>query len=153
MSNLKIKDSNKSLMTISKKRVSQAIETATTNRLAVSSHLSAPTFLPCVTPEMRKSAIQKYERTLKWEKAKTKRVMDDIIYEHTVPLVETLIDIAITERNPLAINSLLDRGHGSSSKNVNIGGQQDNPIVFLPATLMTKYKIHEGTYVPIPPQE
>lgn len=102
-------------------------------------------------PVMRKSQVQKYESALKWEKVKVEAAMQQVILAQAVPLAETLIDIALNDRNPNAINTLLDRAFGKSSQNVNIGGQPDNPIVFLPATLMHKYKIHEGTYKPIEP--
>lgn len=164
MSNSKTKDSNKSRTTTFAKKVSQAITTATTSRLAPATLVpstaltpTAPTadFLPCITPEMKKSAIARYERGLRWEKQKTEKAMKEIIYQHTVPLVETLVDIAITDRDTTAINTLLDRGFGRANQNVNHGGQVDNPIVFLPASLMSKYKLHEGVYKPVeqPPLE
>ena len=128
-----------------KKKEQELIETATISRLPP----PPADFLPCVTPAMRKSAIANYERALKWEKQKTKKAVDDLIFRHAIPLTETLIDIAINDRNPNAINSLLDRGLGMAAKDINIGGQADNPIVFLPAQLMNKYKITEGVYKPI----
>ena len=126
-------------------------ETPTINSIvadATESRIKERGFLPCVTTDMRKSAVVNYERALRWEKQKTQKIVNDIIFQHSVPLVETLIDIAITDRNPNAINSLLDRGFGKAAQDVNIGGQVDNPIVFMPAQLMTKYKITEGVYKP-----
>lgn len=134
---MKIKDNSKSLTTTSEKRESLGM-TKTTN--------TNP-------PTMRKSQVEKYESALKWEKVKVEAAMQQIILAKAVPLAKTLIDIALTERNPNAINTLLDRAFGKSSQNINHGGQPDNPIVFLPATLMHKYKIHEGTYKPIDAKE
>ena len=86
------------------------------------------------------------ERHLKWEKKKVEKAMNEIIFENTELLVNTLVDIAIHERNPNAINSLLDRGFGRARQNIGLdGGANDKPIVFLPAELMAKYSIKEGT--------
>ncbi len=73
--------------------------------------------------------------------------MNQVLLEHAVPLVETLVDIALRERNPNAINSLLDRAFGKARQNIGLdGGAEDKPIVFLPSTLMAKYQIKEGKY-------
>jgi hypothetical protein len=100
-------------------------------------------------PFVSKISVKNLERYLKWEKQKVQKEMNNLIYQHAVPLTETLIDIAISERNPNAINSLLDRGFGKARQNIGLdGGAEDKPIVFLPAELMAKYSIEKGVYVP-----
>lgn len=100
---------------------------------------------------MRKSAIKKHERHLKWEKAKQEKMMNDILYEQTVPLVNALVDIALTERNPTAINSILDRAYGKARQNIGLdGGAEDKPIVFMPAELMAKYAIKPPDNLELP---
>jgi hypothetical protein len=133
---MKTKDLNKSQTMTFVKKASEAIAIATTSKLLAQ-------------PEMRKVSIANKERYLNWEKKKAQKVMNDLIYAYAEPLTEELIDIAIIERNPNAINSLLDRGFGKANQNVNHGGQPNNPIVFLPSVLMDKYRIQEGVYKPI----
>lgn len=96
---------------------------------------------------MRKSNLANFERHLKWEKVKEEKAMNQIILAHVAPLTERLIDIALREGNPNAINSLLDRAFGKARQNIGLdGGAPDKPIVFMPASLMAKYEITPGTY-------
>ena len=77
--------------------------------------------------------------------------MNDILYEKTVPLVEALIDIALTDRNPTAINSALDRAYGKARQNIGLdGGATDKPIVFMPAELMKKFAIDPPNNLKLP---
>lgn len=95
----------------------------------------------------RKAQITKVERFVKWEKAKVEKAATEIILKNATTLVDTLVDIAITDRNPNAINSLLDRAFGKARQNIGLdGGAVDKPIVFMPAQLLTKYNITPGTY-------
>lgn len=95
----------------------------------------------------RKSAIAKTERFVKWEKAKVDKAVNQLILAHAGELTQTLINIAIEDRNPNAINSLLDRAFGKARQNIGLdGGAEDKPIVFMPAQLMTKYNIKPATY-------
>ncbi len=96
---------------------------------------------------MKKSSLVNLERHLKWEKQKVEKAMNQVILEKAVPLAETLIDIALNERNPNAINSLLDRAFGKARQNIGLdGGAEDKPIVFMPSSLMVKYGIEAGSY-------
>lgn len=96
---------------------------------------------------MNKRALTNKERFFKWEKEKTEKAMNDLIYSSATELVETLISIAIDDRNPNAINALLDRGFGKARQNIGLdGGAPDKPIVFMPAQLMEKYAIKAAQY-------
>jgi hypothetical protein len=143
MSKLKTKDLNKSRTKTSVKKGWDEIATKTTNNLLV--------------PETMRASpmIVNIENHVKWEKKRVEKVMNNLIYQATEKLTTTLIDIAIDERNPNAINSLLDRGFGRARQNIGLdGGATDKPIVFLPAELMEKYAIKQGTkdvYTPVEP--
>lgn len=94
-----------------------------------------------------KAQIIKKQNFLKWEKAKVDKAVNQIILKNAEELVDTLVDIAINDRNPNAINSLLDRAFGKARQNIGLdGGAEDKPIVFMPAQLLTKYNITPGTY-------
>lgn len=97
---------------------------------------------------LSKSSAQKLERSIKWEKDKVEKAVKQRIFERADELVQTLIDIGISDRNPNAINSLLDRGFGKASQNVEIqAGEGNRPIIFLPAELMIRHSIEQ------PPEE
>lgn len=94
-----------------------------------------------------KAEIIKKQNYLKWEKAKVDKAVNQIILSKAEKLVDTLVDIAISDRNPNAINSLLDRAFGKARQNIGLdGGAEDKPIVFMPAQLMEKYAIKPATY-------
>lgn len=98
----------------------------------------------------KKSTIQKIDRFVKWEKAKVDKAVNQLILSHAAELTQTLIKIAIDDRNPNAINSLLDRAFGKARQNIGLdGGAEDKPIVFMPAQLMAKYHIKPATYTAI----
>jgi len=95
----------------------------------------------------KKAEIIKKQNYLKWEKQKVDKQVNQLILSQAIPLTQTLIAIAIEDRNPNAINSLLDRAFGKARQNIGLdGGAEDKPIVFLPSTLMTKYAIQAGSY-------
>lgn len=84
---------------------------------------------------------------MKWEKAKADKAVNQLILAHATELTETLIAIAVEDRNPNAINSLLDRAFGKARQNIGLdGGAEDKPIVFMPAQLMAKYAIKPAKY-------
>jgi hypothetical protein len=94
---------------------------------------------------MKKSALKNYERALKWDKVKVEKAMNEIIYSRANELITTQIDIGLTDRNPQAINSVLDRAFGKARQNIGLdGGSADKPIVFMPAQLMAKYEIDKA---------
>ena len=96
---------------------------------------------------MKKSSVKNLERALRWEKEKEKKAMNQIIMEQMRPLTETLIDIALTDRNPNAINSLLDRAFDKAAAPavLDIQGEiQHKHVVFMPAQLMEKYAIEQA---------
>lgn len=94
-----------------------------------------------------RAALAKKERYLKWEKAKADKAVNQLILAHATELTETLIAIAVEDRNPNAINSLLDRAFGKARQNIGLdGGAEDKPIVFMPAQLMAKYAIKPAKY-------
>lgn len=95
----------------------------------------------------RKAEIIKKQNFLKWEKQKVDKQVNQLILAKAEDLTNTLIDIAIGDRNPNAINSLLDRAFGKARQNIGLdGGAEDKPIVFMPAQLMDKYKIKPAQY-------
>lgn len=83
-----------------------------------------------------------------WERKAVEKKAQELIHTKAEKLVETLIDIAIEERNPNAINSLLDRAFGKARQNIGLDGGQDGaPItVFLPSVLMEKHSIKTAEY-------
>ncbi len=94
-------------------------------------------------------SLAKLERALKWEKQKQDVAMNALIVAKAVPIVNKLIEIGM-EGNPNTLNSLLDRAFGKARQNIGLdGGATDKPIVFMPASLMTKYAIREGQYTAI----
>lgn len=94
-----------------------------------------------------KAQIIKKQNFLKWEKAKVDKAVNQIILSKAQELTETLVSIAIDDRNPNAINSLLDRAFGKARQNIGLdGGAEDKPIVFMPAQLMEKYQIKPAKY-------
>lgn len=98
-------------------------------------------------PAIRSSSVKKLEQHLAWERKKVEAVANKLIYTKATELVETLISIAIDERNPQAINSLLDRAFGKARQNIGLdGGADDKPIVFMPAALMEKFAIKQAEY-------
>lgn len=102
----------------------------------------------------RKAQITKVERFVKWEKAKVEKAATEIILKNATTLVDTLVDIAISDRNPNAINSLLDRAFGKARQNIGLdGGAEDKPIVFMPAQLMEKYAIKPAQYTQLSPKD
>jgi len=101
---------------------------------------------PSTTTDMRLTKVQsqKLERSIKWEKTKVEKAVKQIIFKEAENLVHALIDIGINDRNPAAINSLLDRGFGKASQNIEIdAGQGNRPIIFLPAELMIRHSIEQ----------
>ena len=92
-------------------------------------------------------SLKHLENHLAWEKKRVEQAANKLIFTKAEELVETLISIAITERNPQAINSLLDRGFGKARQNIGLdGGATDKPIVFMPAVLMDKFAIKQAEY-------
>lgn len=99
----------------------------------------------------KKSQVVKANRYAKWEKAKVDKAVNQLILANATELTKTLIEIAVEDRNPNAINSLLDRAFGKARQNIGLdGGAEDKPIVFMPAQLMAKYNITPATYTALP---
>ena len=93
---------------------------------------------------LKKSSAQKLERAIKWEKTKVEKAVKQIIFQNAEQLVHTLIDIGVNDRNPAAINSLLDRGFGKAAQTMEIeAGNNNRPIIFLPAELMIRHSIEQ----------
>jgi len=93
---------------------------------------------------LKKSSAQKLERAIKWEKTKVEKAVKQIIFQNAEQLVHTLIDIGVNDRNPAAINSLLDRGFGKAAQTMEIeAGTNNRPIIFLPAELMIRHSIEQ----------
>lgn len=92
-------------------------------------------------------SLKHLENHLAWEKKRVEQAANKLIFTKAEELVSTLISIAIDERNPQAINSLLDRGFGKARQNIGLdGGATDKPIVFMPAVLMDKFAIKTAEY-------
>lgn len=84
---------------------------------------------------------KKKERYLKWERANVMKRVDNYLMHKAEEVAEVLVETAIETKNPQALNSVLDRAFGKAAQNINHGGQVDNPIVFMPATLLAKYNV------------
>lgn len=96
---------------------------------------------------MKKSSLRNHERSLKWEKQKMDKAVNEKILAHAEEITDALIEIGLEDRNPNVLNSLLDRAFGKARQNIGLdGGAEDKPIVFMPAALMAKYAIKAGTY-------
>lgn len=79
---------------------------------------------------------------MRWEKAKVEKAIEQIIFSKAKDLISTQISIGLDDRNSQAISAVLDRAFGKARQNIGIdGGATDKPIVFMPASLMDKYKI------------
>lgn len=96
---------------------------------------------------MKKSSLRNHERSLKWEKQKMDKAVNEKILAHAEEITDALIEIGLEDRNPNVLNSLLDRAFGKARQNIGLdGGAEDKPIVFMPAALMAKYEIKAGSY-------
>ena len=84
---------------------------------------------------------KKKERYMKWHRANVMKRVDVYFMRKAEEVAETLVETAIETKNPQALNSVLDRAFGKAAQLVNHGGQVDNPIVFMPATLLAKYNV------------
>lgn len=91
-----------------------------------------------------RTKLKNLERSIKWEKQKVDKAVNQLILSKAMPIAKTLIDIGLTERNPTVLNSLLDRAFGKASQSMVHEGNPDKPIVFMPAQLLHKYGIPEG---------
>ena len=103
--------------------------------------------------DMKKSSLKNHERYLKWERQKIDRAVKVQILEKAELITETLLDIGINDRNPNVLNSLLDRAFGKAAQSLVHEGNPDNPIVFMPASLIQKYEIKNAEYEELPPSE
>lgn len=95
---------------------------------------------------MRNSNLEKLERSLKWERQKVNKKVTELILEKAEVITNELLRIGLEESNPNVLNSLLDRAFGKSAQSVVHEGNPDNPIVFMPASLMEKYAIKQAEY-------
>lgn len=103
---------------------------------------------------MKKSSLRNHERSLKWEKHKMDKAVNEKILAHAEEITDALIEIGLEDRNPNVLNSLLDRAFGKARQNIGLdGGAEDKPIVFMPAVLLDKYKIKAGEYKELHPPE
>lgn len=103
---------------------------------------------------MKKSSLRNHERSLKWEKQKMDKAVNEKILAHAEEITDALIEIGLEDRNPNVLNSLLDRAFGKARQNIGLdGGAEDKPIVFMPAVLLDKYKIKAGEYKELHPPE
>lgn len=92
---------------------------------------------------LKRSSVKKIERFMKWEKNKAEKAVNQIIYDNATLLTNRLIQIGLEDGNPQAINSLLDRAFGRARQNIGLdGGEQNKPIIFMPAELMARHGIN-----------
>lgn len=96
---------------------------------------------------MKKANLDKLERSLKWEKMKVDRKVNELILEKAEEITKELLRIGLEESNPNVLNSLLDRVFGKAAQAVVHEGNPDKPIVFMPASLMEKYQIAQAKEV------
>jgi len=85
------------------------------------------------------SGVKGLEQSLKWDKKKAERAMEELIYQETASIVGAMIDHA-KEGSFQHASYLLDRGFGKAKQQVDIesGGQ---PIIFMPAALISKFAL------------
>ena len=83
------------------------------------------------------SGVKGIEASLKWDKKKAEKAMEELIYKETASIVGAMIDHA-KEVSFQHASYLLDRGFGKAKQAVDIesGGQ---PVVFMPAVLINKF--------------
>jgi len=83
------------------------------------------------------SGVKGIEQSLKWDKKKAERAMEELIYQETAGIVGAMIEHA-KEGSFQHASYLLDRGFGKAKQQVDIesGGQ---PVVFMPAVLINKF--------------
>lgn len=82
-------------------------------------------------------SIKGLEQSLKWDKKRAEQIMNDLIYEETATIVQSMVDQA-KEGSFQHGSYLLDRAYGKAKQQVDIesGGQ---PIVFMPTALIAKF--------------
>lgn len=92
-------------------------------------------------------SIKTMEKSLIWDKKRAEKVMNDLIYEETSTIVQAMVEHA--KEGPFQHASyLLDRGFGKAKQQIDVesGGQ---PIVFMPAALITKFGLDKPIEVQV----
>lgn len=69
---------------------------------------------------MKKSAKQKLENVLKWEKAKVEKAVSQVILSQAVPIAEMMIKSALENENIDAAEKLLNRALGKPKEAMEI---------------------------------
>lgn len=90
---------------------------------------------------MSKSGIKLLEQSLKLDKKKAEQAMEKVIYENVHGIVSSMVAEA-TQGSYQHASYLLDRAFGKARQNIGIdGGEEGAPIVFMPASLVTKFAL------------
>lgn len=84
-------------------------------------------------------SIKGLEKSLIWDKKRAEKVMNDLIYEETSTIVQSMVEQA-KEGSFQHASYLLDRAFGKAKQQVDIesGGQ---PIIFMPTALIQKFAL------------
>ena len=86
------------------------------------------------------SGVKGLEQSLKWDKKKAERAMEELIYQETASIVGAMIDHA-KEGSFQHASYLLDRGFGKPKQSVGLENPDGSPIIFMPAALITKFAL------------
>ena len=84
-------------------------------------------------------SIKGLEKSLRLDKKKAEKIMNDLIYAETTTIVQAMVDQA-KEGSFQHASYLIDRGFGKAKQQVDIesGGQ---PIIFMPTALISKFAL------------
>lgn len=90
---------------------------------------------------MTNKGIKNLERSLRWEKTRVEKAVQQQLFERASDITEALISRAM-EGDVTAINSAFDRMFGKAKQQVDVE-HTGTPIVFMPAVLMDKFSLSE----------
>lgn len=92
---------------------------------------------------MAGTSLKNIEKSLKWDKKKVDKAIEQLILARAKEIVEVQIEAA-TSGSLQAGQYLIDRTFGKARQNIGLdGGQEGSPIVFMPSTLVDKFKLNE----------
>lgn len=97
---------------------------------------------------MKQSAVTKYEASLKLDRRKVEKAIDQLIFEHAEDIINVQIDAA-KAGSLQAGQYLIDRAFGKARQTVGLdGGSEGAPIVFMPSTLVNKFDLDKPLELP-----